>query len=100
MDKKEIFSIVINQVTELNETLPDGKKIQVDENTILFGNGSGIDSLSLVSVIVDLEMLFSNEYDYDISLTDDRAMTRAISPFDNISSLVDYINELLIEYKK
>lgn len=97
MDKQKIFDIVINQVTELNETLPEDQKFNVNEDTVLFGNNSKIDSLSLVSVIVDLEGVFSSEYDFDISLTDDRAMTREISPFDNVSSLVDYIHEVVNE---
>jgi len=97
MTKEEITKIVINQVEQLNETLPDNQKFTVNEDTILFGNGSSIDSLSLVSVIVDLEMLFSDEHGFDISLTDDRAMTREISPFDNVNSLVDYISEIINE---
>jgi len=97
MTKQEITAIVINQVEQLNETFPDVQKITVNENTVLFGNGSSIDSLSLVSVIVDLEMLFSDEHGFDISLTDDRAMTREISPFDSVISLVDYIFEIINE---
>ncbi len=97
MTKQEITAIVINQIEQLNETFPDIQKIIVDENTVLFGNGSSIDSLSLVSVIVDLEMLFSDEHGFDISLTDDRAMTREISPFDSVNSLADYIFEIINE---
>ena len=97
MTKQEITAIIINQVEQLNDTFPDAQKISVNEKTILFGNGSSIDSLSLVSIIVDLEMLFSDEHGFDISLTDDRAMTREISPFDSVSSLVDYIYEVINE---
>ncbi len=97
MTKQEITAIVINQVEQLNETFSEVQKIIVNENTVLFGNGSSIDSLSLVSIIVDLEMLFSDEYGFDISLTDDRAMIREISPFDSVTSLVDYIFEIINE---
>lgn len=97
MEKQAIVDIVMNQVQQLNETLPPEQQFEVNENTILFGNGSSIDSLSLVSVIVDLEMVFSDEHGKDISLTDDRAMTRDISPFDTINSLVEYIYELVNE---
>ena len=100
MNKQEITAIVINQVEQINETFPDAQKITVNENTVLFGNGSSIDSLSLVSVIVDLEMLFSDEHGFDISLTDDRAMTREISPFDSVTSLVDFIFEVINEKQK
>jgi acyl carrier protein len=97
MNKREILDIVIKQVSELNETLPETQQFIVDENTILFGNNSKIDSLSLVSVIVDLEGIFASEYDLEISLTDDRAMTREVSPFDSVTTLVDYIDEIVNE---
>jgi acyl carrier protein len=97
MTKTEITTIVINQVQQLNETFPDNQKIEINENTILFGSNSSIDSLSLVSIIVDLEMFFSTELNHPISLTDDRAMAREKSPFTNITTLVDYIFELINE---
>ena len=100
MNKQQILDIVINQVTELNDTLPEDQQFSVSNETVLFGDNSKIDSLSLVSVIVDLEGVFSSEYDFDISLTDDRAMTREISPFDNVASLVDYIHEIISEDQK
>ncbi len=97
MTKQEINTIVINQIELLNDTFPETQKITVSEKTVLFGNDSSIDSLSLVSVIVDLEMLFSDEHGFDIALTDDRAMTREISPFDSVTSLVEYIFEIINE---
>lgn len=95
MNKKKIEEIVFRQIKELNETLPQEQQFEVTHETVLFGNQSNIDSLSLVSVIVDLETLFSSEYGIDISLTDDRAMMREKSPFDNVSSLIDYIDEVI-----
>lgn len=97
MDRNKINEIVIRQVEQLNDTFSDNQKIDVNEKTILFGKGSSIDSLSLVSVIVDLEMLFSDEFGLDISLTDDRAMTRKVSPFDSINTLTEYILEIVNE---
>lgn len=97
MDKQQILDIIITQVTGLNETLPEAQQFTVNAETPLFGNDSKIDSLSLVSVIVDLEGLFASDYDIDLSLTDDRAMTREISPFDNVTNLADYIYEVIHE---
>lgn len=94
MNKSQIREIVLDKLKELNDTLPAEQKFEVNENTVLFGNGSAIDSLSLVSLIVDLEMVFSGEHAMDISLTDDRAMTRKQSPFSSVNHLVDYIEEI------
>jgi acyl carrier protein len=97
MKKEEVLKIIIENVNNLISTFPTGEQFPVDENTVLFGLNSEIDSLSLVSVIVDLEMEFYDNHNLEISLTDDRAMTRAVSPYDNISVLADYIVELVSE---
>ena len=97
MEKDKIEEIVIGQVRDVISTFEESEEFCIDGNTVLFGNGSNIDSLSLVSVIIDLESLFFDSYGYEITLTDDRAMTREISPFDNVSNLVDYIFEIICE---
>ena len=95
MKKDEIYKIVESQLNELNNTLPEDQRFSVSKDTILFGRGSSIDSMSLVSVIVDLESFFFDEKGLEISLTDDKAMTREISPFDNVNNLVDYLLEVI-----
>jgi acyl carrier protein len=99
MEKNKIEEIVISQVREVVSTIEGSEVFCIDANTVLFGSGSNIDSLSLVSVIVDLETLFFEEYGFEISLTDDRAMTREINPFDNVSNLVGYILEVIDDLK-
>jgi len=95
MEKEEILKIVIEQVELLRDTFPQDEQFVVDNKMILFGADSNIDSLSLVSLIVDLESLFFDEFNLEISLTDDNAMTREISPFSTISTLTDYIFEVV-----
>ena len=95
MNKDQILSIVIDKVNALVETLPGDSKFKVNEATVLFGPNSNIDSLSLVSIIVELETAFSVDHNHDISLSDDRAMMREVSPFATINNLVDYIDELI-----
>lgn len=56
-----------------------------------------LDSLSLVSVIVDVEGDISDLLSHSISLTDDRAMSQEISPFSNVKSLLAYIMILAAE---
>lgn len=95
MIKSEILKIILEKINDLNCTLPTNEQFLVSEQTILFGMGSCIDSLSLVSIIVDLEMHFSDILAYEISLTNDNAMAREKSPFTSVTSLVEYIEELI-----
>ena len=97
MERTAILEIVLKQINSLVDTLPEDQKFEVKENIVLFGRNSNIDSLSLVSLIVDLEAYFMDEYNLEISLTDDRAMTREISPFNTVASLTDYLHEIINE---
>lgn len=97
MNKSEIFQVLEMQLKTLNDSLPENQKFSVSHETVLFGRGSSIDSMSLVSVIVDIETYFLDEHNLDVCITDDRAMTREISPFDNVNNLVDYLYEIINE---
>jgi acyl carrier protein len=71
----------------------------MDETFPLFGFDARLDSLDLVSVITDVEEALSDHLDYFLSLTDDAALSREVSPFDTIGTLLDYCQEL-IEIRK
>ena len=88
-----IEQLVKKVIQEVIDTMPKEQRFVVDCNTVLFGPGSQIDSMTLVSVIVDLEGILSEGFNKEIYLTDDRAMTRTQSPFDSVQTLIDYIKE-------
>ena len=92
-----IEELILGALNDVNEEQPEDERIDVGPNTPLFGPDAQIDSLALVSVIVDVETALNVDYDLPISLTDDRAMTREISPFDDVQTLKDYIVELVAE---
>ena len=93
----QIEELIIGALNDVNDEQPDDERIDVGPTTPLFGPNAQIDSLALVSVIVDVETALNVDYDLPISLTDDRAMTREISPFDDVQTLKDYIVELVAE---
>ena len=83
-----VFEIIKKNSDELNlDTL--------NEDTLLLTEGSSIDSMMIVSIIVDLESELSEKFDKEISLSDDNAMSRDISPDTDVKRLVDYILALL-----
>lgn len=92
-----VLDVVYQALNALNSELADGDKVEVNEKLKLFGSDASLDSLALVSVIVDVESAISDTFHLPISLTDDRAVSREISPFADVKSLVDYIMELLQE---
>lgn len=92
-----VTEAIYKALTALNQERSADEQIVVNEETCLFGEGSPLDSLSLVSVIVDLETMVSDQFGKPISLTDDRAMACNPVPFVNVTTLKAYLLELLAE---
>jgi len=90
----KINTIVINCIREYVET--EEMNIDVNENTKLFGDNSGLDSMGLVNIIIDIETKLAEE-DINITLTSENAMSRSSSPFRSVSTLTEYIQELIGE---
>jgi acyl carrier protein len=71
--------------------------IKPDELTVLFGNDSVLDSMGLVTVIVDIESRFLEE-NIELNLTSENAMSRRSSPFRTVLTLADYIFEQIEDF--
>jgi len=97
LDKNEVQAIILKALNSINDERGPDEQLEVGFDTRLFGSDAMLDSLSLVSVIVDVESAISEASGRDISLTDDRAMSQAVSPFSDVSSLTVYILSLLSE---
>ena len=90
-----IEKIIIDTLKELNEELENEAFLNPNSKTKLYGGNGSMDSLALVSFIADLEDKISDEFEKDIILADEKAMSAKTSPFRNIESLTSYIKSLL-----
>ena len=97
LTKDEIQAIILQALQNINDERGPAEQLKVNLSTRLFGTDAVLDSLSLVSVIVDVEAAISDVSERDVSLTDDRAMSQAVSPFSDVNTLTDYILLLLSE---
>lgn len=95
--KEEVLAIIYAAMESLNDELPDDQKIPLEPQTKLFGADAMIDSLSLVSVIIDVESGASDELGFPVVLTDDRAINEPVSPFTDPDALANYIMILASE---
>ena len=93
--QEKIEKIIIDTLKELNEELENDSFINPNSKTKLYGGNGAMDSLALVSFIADLEDKISDEFEKDIVLADEKAMSAKTSPFRNIESLTSYIKSLL-----
>jgi hypothetical protein len=97
LEKNTVQAIILKALNDINEERGPEEQLEVSLDTRLFGSESVLDSLSLVSVIVDVEAAISVATGSDVSLTDDRAMSQVVSPFTDVNTLTEYILLVLSE---
>ena len=85
-----VIETIINYSNEICKPLG-----VVDENTRLIGSTSSFDSSDLIQIIVEIEDKINLEFNTDITLTDEKAMSRSTSPFINVETLTKFIIENL-----
>ena len=95
--RDQIVTLVGDAVNDLNEELQYETLENPTDETILFGGDEGIDSLSLVRLVVDIEQRIQEEMGKKASLTDERAMSAKRSPYRSVGALTDFIIEGLGE---
>lgn len=96
-NENAVLEVIYRALNALNAERSEDDQIDIGPDTLLFGKEARLDSLSLVSVIVDLETLVSDEFGASISLTDDKAINRTPVPFTSVATLKDYILEQIGE---
>ncbi len=95
--KGKIEKLIINALVDYNEELENPAYGNPDEKTRLYSSEGGMDSIALVGFIADLEERLAVEFNKDIILADERAMSQKRSPFLSVQLLANYIENLLLE---
>jgi acyl carrier protein len=97
MERIDIVGIVIDALDEeIAASLDGGAVGAATEETPLLGEGAPIDSLGLVSVIVQVEERLASEFGISVSLVDEKAMSQRNSPFRSVGALATYATECVL----
>lgn len=88
------LSVIQGAVQEINLSLPADKQLSEDPDAVLFGDGSALDSMGLVNVVMAAEQHISDETGEDIVLASEAAMSRKRSPYRSIHALAEYAVEV------
>jgi acyl carrier protein len=93
-EREKIISLILECLGDLPgaSSIPNGG---LREDLPLLGPGSVLDSIGLVTLIVDVEQRLAVEHDISVTLANESAMSRRQSPFRTVGSFADYICELV-----
>ena len=85
-----LTGLIVTSLTDVLD-LSGATDIEVTPDTPLVGPGAVIDSLGLVTLLVDLEQQLETDHDLILTIADDRAMSMRNSPFRTVDTLQAYI---------
>lgn len=92
--KEKVIKVIYSAIDELNQQLPKEQRLEKSPDTILLVGNGKLDSLAFINLIIAVEQKVEEEFKI-ITLTDEIAMLNKNSPFKSISSLAEYIMQLL-----
>ena len=99
MERTDLVTLIATAIRDFALASPHMDVSAIDEATRLFGAGGLLDSLGLVTVVLDVEQEVNARLSTSITVADDRAMSQSRSPFRTVGSLADYITMLTREQK-
>lgn len=94
LSDEEIQALVLDVLSDLNLVRDADQQSQINPESPIFGEDGQLDSMELVALAMDIEDAFA-ERGFDISLSDEKAMSSKHSPFRDVSSLVSYLASLV-----
>ncbi len=97
MNRSDVMDLIVTTLHDLLASDPAKAGLPIEEGTRLYGPEGLLDSLRLVSLVLDLEQEINDRMDTAITIADSRAMSQQRSPFRSVGSLADYIVRLLAD---
>jgi acyl carrier protein len=99
MDLSTAQSVVIRAIRTVFEQNGDPVPQNLTSDTVLVGPDAVIDSLGVVSLIVEVEQIVEAEHNASIILANDKAMSAKNSPFRTVGVLAQHVIATIEEAK-
>jgi acyl carrier protein len=90
IERQKALEVVLGCLREAVEQ-SGGDASAVGEDTPIVGPGAVIDSIGVVSLIVDVEQRLEMDHQVSVTLANDRAMSQKNSPFRTAGVLADHV---------
>lgn len=90
MTREDVIRRIFEALDRANELRGPEAKLVCAEETVLYGEGA-LDSLALVSLILDVEQEVNGATGAQLVLADEHAMSQRRNPFRDVKSLANYV---------
>ena len=90
IDRNAVLEMVLSALRDAVDQ-NSGDASGVTDETVIVGPEAVIDSIGVVSLIVDIEQRLEMDHQVSVTLANDRAMSQRSSPFRTPAVLADHI---------
>ncbi len=97
VDRKAAVEIIYAALKEVLEQAGVSPLPTLTEETVIVGKDAVLDSLGVVSLIVEVEQGLEQKHDVSLTLASDKAMSAKNSPFRTVGVLADHVLEVIKE---
>ncbi|KZX22304.1 hypothetical protein [Rathayibacter tanaceti] len=86
----ELITIIGRVIDEVNVSRAEKIPTTDLEALTLYGEGGVFDSMQLVNFLAIMEFEITEEFDVEVSLTSEKAVSQRVSPFSRVRRLIDF----------
>ena len=90
MDRETALKVVVSCLRDTLEQF-GGTATDINEDTVIVGQAAVLDSIGVVSLIVDIEQKLEMDHGVSVTLASEKAMSQKSSPFRSAGVLADRI---------
>jgi hypothetical protein len=91
LTREDSLGLIYGCLREINAERPPRNHVQLTSETRVLGEGAELDSLELVTLIVQLEGLLAHRLNRPIVLVDQDAFEGGVHPFENVATLANFL---------
>lgn len=96
MDRETALAVVVSCLREALEQ-SGSAATEINQETVIVGPSAVLDSIGVVSLIVDIEQKLEMEHDVSVTLASEKAMSQRSSPFRNAGVLAEHVCATIAE---
>jgi acyl carrier protein len=97
IERTVAFDIVVASLQEVFVQSGMPAPETITDDTVLVGKDAVLDSLGVVSLIVEIEQRVEAEHSVSVTLANDKAMSQRNSPFRTVGVLTDHLIAVITE---
>lgn len=94
-----IENLILEKLREIGEESNNKALINASIETSLYGSNRNMDSLTLVRFISEMEDAIYDNYNIEVVIANEKAMSMKNSPFLTVTTFEKYLKELIEEAK-